>query len=97
MNEYDDKEWHVFEFIPDLIVVHSGIQGGEPTIKGTRVPTWTASNAYQGNAWRNYRIKKEQSFAAFCFEAGIEYQKKKGKINKAVKESWDKYNKVHYP
>jgi len=97
MKEYEDREWSVFEFIPDLIVVHSGVQAGEPTIKATRVPTCVASNAYRERDWRGYRIKKEQAFAAFCFEAGRDYEKNKRKINKAVNESWARYNRTHYP
>lgn len=97
MKEYDDEEWHVFEFVPDLIVVHCGIQGGSPTVKGTRVPTWTASGSYERNEYKAYHIKKGQAFASFCFEAGREYEKKHIKINKVVNDNWDKYNHKHFP
>lgn len=97
MREYKEEEWCVFEFVPDIIIVHSGIHGGDPTIKNTRVCTYVAASSFLNFEWDDYHITERQAFAALCFEAGREYQRKRSKINKLVNESWGEYNEKHYP
>ena len=87
MMEYRDGQWLVLELIPDLIVADSGIQGGEPTIKGTRMTTVTLAFAYENHEVQCYGdYSEQQAFAAYCFEAGREYQRNR-KLRKRLLES----------
>ena len=98
MKEYDDKCWHVYELVPDIIVCHPGIMSGEPTIKGTRVSTNVAGMSYEEGNWRSYHLKREQAYAAMCFEAGREFHRSRSLqklIDKAVREGYEKYYQEH--
>lgn len=85
--------WLVVELVPDLIVSNSAIRWGEPTIKGTRIPTDTAGWAYKDGNFADWDMTEQQAFAAYCFEIGIEYQrsrKLKKRITDAVSFGWSK-------
>jgi len=95
MKESTDGIWRVFELVPDIIVAHPGVQAGEPTIKNTRVSTHVAGYSFEARTWRDYHIKKEQAFAAMCFEAGRQFPKSRSlqkKIDAALREGYEKYH-----
>lgn len=95
MKEYYDGDWLVVDIVPDFIEAHSARCFGSPTIKGTRVHTEVGAGAYINSEWRDYRIKKQQAFVAYVFEAGREFQRSRTlrkKIDDAVDFGWSKIN-----
>lgn len=88
-----DRKWLVVELVPDLIVAHSAIRFGDTTIKGTRIPTDTAAFAFLEGNYGLWDMTEKQAFAAYCFEAGREYQRSRKlhkRIREAVKLGWSK-------
>jgi uncharacterized protein (DUF433 family) len=88
-----DRNWLVVELVPDLIVVHTGIQFGDTTIKGTRIPTDTAAFAFQDGNFAAWDMTEKQAFAAYCFEAGKQFnrnRKLRKRIGEAVAFGWSK-------
>lgn len=88
--EHREKGYLIVTLVPDFIVVHTGIQSGEPTIVNTRIPTQTAALVYgeQGARYfqRAYELDDKFGFASFCFEAGREYQRNR-KLRKHIDEA----------
>lgn len=92
--EHMDEQWLVVDLVPGLIEVHAGRSFGSPVIINRRVQTEVAAARYRDHDWRDVRIKKMQAFAAYCFEAGREYQRSRSlrkRIDKAVSAGWEQY------
>ncbi len=92
--QYEDRAdgkgyYAIDELVPGLIVAHSGIQSGAPTVKGTRLPT-TSTWVWEELDKADTPYTREQIIAAVAFQAGVGWQrsrKRRGRMWDAVTRS----------
>lgn len=92
-----DGHWGIDDIVPNLIIANSAIQGGEPTICGTRIPTSVIGNQPESaeDVADDYCTSPLTVIAARCFEAGREWQRswrRRQRMINAVKYGWEQVN-----
>ena len=87
-----DGRWAVDTLVQGFIVAHAGIQCGEPTLIGTRIPAyapWPWEIRDRPDELAESGLTREQAIALYSFQQGVEWQrdrKRRKRIEEAVME-----------
>ena len=85
-----DGRWAVDTLVPGFIVAYAGIQCGEPTLIGTRIPTyaiWPWEIRDSPEQLAESGLTREQVIALYSFQQGVKWQrdrKRRKRMEEAV-------------